>query len=62
MIRSAVPKPLAHTGRLSEKQKRLFTRRHALIKVLQRSETWQARLEAAQAAPLREKGAQRRRN
>ena len=58
MIRIAVSTPLIRTGRFEEQHKMLFSERHALIKDIQYSHQWQARLQACQHLVLAEKGSQ----
>ena len=58
MVRIAVSEPLSRTGRFRDQHRRLFAGRHALIKDIQYSEVWQARLEAAQSLVLTERGRQ----
>ena len=47
-IRTAIKKPMEHTGNFGKQHDELFGNRHALLKDLQHSRLWQARLEACQ--------------
>ena len=49
-VRSAVKAPLEHTGHFAKQHAELFGNKHALLKDLQHSRLWQARLEACQNA------------
>ena len=56
MIRIARKEPLIRTGRFERQRKRLFEDRHALIKDIQYSDLWQARLEECQRLVVRTDG------
>ena len=58
MIRIACKDPLVRTGRFEEQFKRLFLDKHALIKDIQYSDLWQARLEECQKLVIRSDGSQ----
>ena len=58
MIRIACKEPLIRTGRFERQHKRLFEDRHALIKDIQYSDLWQARLEECQRLVVRTDGSQ----
>ena len=58
MIRIARKEPLIRTGRFETQHKRLFEDRHALIKDIQYSDLWQARLEECQRLVVRTDGSQ----
>ena len=47
-IRTAIKSPMEHTGNFAKQHEALFGNRHALLKDLQNSRLWQARLEACQ--------------
>ncbi len=47
-IRTAIKAPMEHTGNFAKQHDELFGKRHALLKDLQHSRLWQARLEACQ--------------
>jgi hypothetical protein len=58
MVRIACANPLSRTGRFEEQHARLFTNRHALLKDVQFSECWRARLNACQKLVVLKEGAQ----
>ena len=58
MIRIACSEPLCRTGRFEQQHARLFTSRHALLKDVQFSECWRARLQACQELVVQQDGAQ----
>jgi hypothetical protein len=58
MVRIACALPLSRTGRFEEQHVRLFTSKHALLKDVQYSECWRARLHACQKLVVLKEGAQ----
>ena len=58
MVRIACQEPLIRTGRFEEQHKLLFSDKHALLKDIQYSQCWQARLEACQKLVVSTSGAQ----
>ena len=49
-VRTAVKTPMEHTGHFAKQHAELLGKKHALLKDLQHSRLWQARLEACQNA------------
>ena len=47
-IRTAIKTPMEETGIFAKQHHELFGKRHALLKDLQHSRMWQARLDACQ--------------
>ena len=58
MVRIACALPLHRTGRFEEQHARLFTSKNALLKDVQYSENWRARLHACQKLVVQKEGAQ----
>ena len=56
-VRTAVKAPLEETGNFAKQHAALFGNRHALLKDIQHSRMWQARLEACQHILVRMRGA-----
>jgi hypothetical protein len=57
-LRTAIKEPLCRTGRFQEQHKMLFEQRHALLKDIQYSQVWQAKLEDCQRLVVLRDGAQ----
>ena len=50
LVRTAVKAPMEHTGNFAKQHAELFGKKHALLKALQHSRLWQARIQACQNA------------
>ena len=58
MVRIACSQPLERTGRFQRQHEKLFSGKHALIKDIQHSDIFQARLEACQKIVVQTRGSQ----